>query len=132
MNSRLDELQAAILRVKLSSLEGDNARRRELADEYTQALSHAKVILPHVRPGAGHVYHQYVIRAAARDLLRAELDTQGIGTSIHYPAPVHLQPAYRGRVRHDNLDRTEAIAREILSLPMYPELDPEAIRKMRF
>jgi dTDP-4-amino-4,6-dideoxygalactose transaminase len=130
MNSRLDELQAATLRVKLRHLEADNARRRALADTYRAAWAGSELIVPPVRPGAHHVYHQFVVRSAARDRLRAHLDAQNVGTAIHYPLPVHLQPAYRGRVRHDSLHRSEAIAREILSLPMYPELDPESIKQM--
>jgi dTDP-4-amino-4,6-dideoxygalactose transaminase len=132
LNSRLDEMQAAILRVKLRYLDGENARRRELADTYERALQGTELILPRARAGACHVYHQYVIRSAARDRLRAELDAQGVGTAIHYPVPVHMQPAYRGRVRHGALDCTEAIAHEILSLPMYPELGANAITQMRF
>jgi dTDP-4-amino-4,6-dideoxygalactose transaminase len=122
MNSRLDELQAAILRVKLRSLDAENARRRELAAAYGAALADAAVGLAQCREQAVHVYHQYVIRSAHRDALRATLRDAGVGTSIHYPVPVHLQPAYRGRIRHASLDRTEEAAREILSLPMYPEL----------
>jgi dTDP-4-amino-4,6-dideoxygalactose transaminase len=132
MNSRLDELQAAILRVKLRHLEVDNSRRCALADAYRSALAASELILPGIRPGAHHVYHQFVVRSTAREQMRAGLDAQGVGTAIHYPLPVHLQPAYRGRVRHGSLARTEAIAHEILSLPMYPELDPQAITQMRF
>jgi dTDP-4-amino-4,6-dideoxygalactose transaminase len=125
-------LQAAILRVKLRHLEVDNSRRRALADAYRSALAASELILPGVRPGAHHVYHQFVVRSTAREQMRAGLDAQGVGTAIHYPLPVHLQPAYRGRVRHASLAGTEAIAHEILSLPMYPELDPQAITQMRF
>lgn len=121
MNSRLDELQAAILRVKLRYLDGENERRRQLAEAYGRALECTGLILP--RSGdTVHAWHQYVIRAAERDRLRAFLSSQGIGTLIHYPVPVHLQPAYRGRVRHAVLARTEQVVREILSLPMFPEL----------
>lgn len=121
MNSRLDELQAAILRVKLRYLDGENERRRRIAEAYGRALEGTGLVLP--RSGDGvHAWHQYVIRALERDRLRAFLSDHGIGTLIHYPVPVHLQPAYRGRVRHAMLGRTEQVVREILSLPMYPEL----------
>jgi dTDP-4-amino-4,6-dideoxygalactose transaminase len=132
LNSRLDELQAAILRIKLRYLDGENARRRALAAVYEEILAGTEIGLPQCAAGAVHVYHQYVIRTRGRDELRARLDAQGVGTAIHYPVPVHMQPAYRGRVRCGALDRTEAAVREILSLPMYPELDPEHIRRIRF
>jgi dTDP-4-amino-4,6-dideoxygalactose transaminase len=122
LNSRLDELQSAILRIKLRHLDAENARRQALADVYGAALGTTDLILPRARGGARHVYHQYVIRSAARDRLRSTLAAHDVGTAIHYPVPVHLQPAYAGRVRQASLDRTEMVAREILSLPMYPEL----------
>jgi dTDP-4-amino-4,6-dideoxygalactose transaminase len=122
LNSRLDELQAAILRVKLRYLDVENARRRRIAAAYDVELSETGVRLPSCAAGAVHVYHQYVIRSDARDALRAGLRRHDIDTLIHYPMPVHLQPAYRGRVRHGALDRTERAAAQILSLPMFPEL----------
>ena len=125
LNSRLDELQAAILRVKLRHLEAENARRREIAARYRAALSRMELELPSCAAGAVHAYHQYVIRAAMRDTLRAILRQREVDTLIHYPAPVHLQPAYSGRVRHMPLDRTETAAGRILSLPMFPELTGE-------
>lgn len=128
LNSRLDEIQAAILRVKLPHLDADNRRRAELAALYDRALGDLPLILP-VRSARGtHVFHQYVIRSRQRDRLRAGLAERGIGTNIHYPVPVHLQPAYHGRLRHgpSGLGRTEAAAKEILSLPLYPQLDDQA------
>jgi dTDP-4-amino-4,6-dideoxygalactose transaminase len=122
MNSRLDEMQAAILRIKLRHLHAENARRREIAAVYHGALSQTGLTLPGCAANALHVYHQYVVRSAARDTLRATLREHDIDTLIHYPVPVHLQPAYRGRIRHAALDRTEAAAAQILSLPMFPEL----------
>lgn len=122
MNSRLDELQAAILRVKLRYLDAENARRREVAAAYQKALSGTGLQLPGCAAGALHVYHQYVIRSGARDSLRAALREHEIDTLIHYPVPVHLQPAYRGRVRSADLEQTEAAAAQVLSLPMFPEL----------
>jgi dTDP-4-amino-4,6-dideoxygalactose transaminase len=122
MNSRLDELQAAILRVKLRYLDGENARRRELAAVYCVALAGSGLNLPQCGAGALHVYHQYVVRSPRRDALRTMLREQGIHTLVHYPVPVHLQPAYRDRLAHGSLAATEAAANEVLSLPMYPEL----------
>jgi len=123
MNSRLDELQAAVLGVKLPHLHTDNARRAGIAARYDAGLRAADLVTPPRRPGAGHVFHQYVIRCARRDDLRASLQALGIGTLIHYPVPVHLQPAYQGRVPVAGaLAHTEAACREILSLPMFPEL----------
>jgi dTDP-4-amino-4,6-dideoxygalactose transaminase len=126
LNSRLDELQAAILRAKLRYLDAENARRRGLASLYGEMLAAADVRLPSIRPNVTHVYHQYVVRSGRRDSLQAYLRTQGIGTLIHYPVPVHAQPAYAGRTRiGEGLPHTEAAAREILSLPMFPELGDE-------
>jgi len=124
MNSRLDSLQAAILGVKLGSLAADNARRRTIADRYDSGLAKLPLMLPKRRTGSTHVFHQYVIRLAERDSLRDWLHAAGIGTGIHYPVPVHLQPAYRGRlaIGPSGLDVTERAARQILSLPIYPQL----------
>jgi dTDP-4-amino-4,6-dideoxygalactose transaminase len=125
-NSRLDELQAAILRVKLKYLDSANARRREIAEAYSAALAGTGLRLPRCAPDAVHVHHQYVVRSGCRDAVRESLRARGIGTLVHYPVPVHLQPAYRGRIDHEPLDRTEAAALEILSLPMYSELSRDA------
>jgi dTDP-4-amino-4,6-dideoxygalactose transaminase len=123
LNSRLDELQAAVLRVKLRYLDTENTRRRALATAYSRLFASTDLVLPNAAPDVCHIYHQYVVRSRERDEFRARLDSRGITTAIHYPVPVHLQPAYRGRVRQASLSQTEAIAGQILSLPMYPELD---------
>jgi dTDP-4-amino-4,6-dideoxygalactose transaminase len=127
-NSRLDELQAAILRVKLSRLDADNQKRRELAERYDSALAGLPLILPQRRPDSKHVFHLYVVRAAERDRLHAHLREAGVGALIHYPVPIHRQHAYAGRIRGgEQLPETERASREVLSLPMYPELsDAEA------
>ncbi|HEX2187215.1 MAG TPA: DegT/DnrJ/EryC1/StrS family aminotransferase [Chloroflexota bacterium] len=132
INSRLDELQAAILRVKLRHLDEGNERRRRLAAVYGETLRDvAEVTLPVEASWGHHVYHLYVIRARRRDALREALRAQGIGTQIHYPQPVHRQPAY-----HDlgygpgSLPETERAAGEILSLPLYPELPPDDARRV--
>jgi len=129
INSRLDPIQAAILGVKLGSLAADNARRRTIADRYDSSLAKLPLALPKRRPQTTHVFHQYVIRLAERDALREWLRAAGIGTGIHYPEPVHLQPAYRGRLAAgpSGLGVTERAARQILSLPMYPQITEEMI-----
>lgn len=126
-NSRLDEIQAAVLRVKLKFLDVDNSRRIELASAYARELESIPALtLPKERPGAKQVFHLYVIRSSQREGLRAHLGKNGIGSLIHYPVPVHQQPAYtdyapdEGELRH-----TELAAQEVLSLPMYPELSSE-------
>jgi len=122
-NSRLDEVQAAVLRVKLRYLDADNAMRARRAQDYDQALRGIQVIKPKRRADATHVYHLYVIRCSERDELRTWLKAHGVGVLIHYPVPIHLQPAYQGRLRGgDNLPETERAARQVLSLPMYPEV----------
>jgi dTDP-4-amino-4,6-dideoxygalactose transaminase len=119
-NTRLDELQAAILRIKLKYLDKDNAKRTKIAKLYEEQLRHTGLILPKQRKNTQHVYHLYVVRSDKRDELLAFLKEKGIGASVHYPAPVHLQPAYnRGQ---NNLSETERVVKGILSLPMYPEL----------
>jgi dTDP-4-amino-4,6-dideoxygalactose transaminase len=132
VNSRLDEMQAAILRVRLPYLDSGNLRRLEIAAAYDRGLIDTGLTLPCKRPGASHVYHQYVVRHHARDFLKARLKEKGIGTNVHYPLPVHRQPAYAGRLDIDpgGLGITDAVAREVLSLPMYPELDDSKIARI--
>lgn len=130
MNSRLDELQAAILRVKLQHLEQWNTERRALAAAYATCLP-AQLSKPIERPGCFHVYHLYVVRTPQRDALRAALQAVGIGTAIHYPVPIHQQPAYQdGSARWRDLRATEQLAQEILSLPLYPSLTVEAVQQV--
>jgi len=124
VNSRLDELQAAILRVKLRDLDANNARRAAIAARYDAALAAGAVATAPWRvPETGHVFHQYVMRTARRDAVRTELAGRGIDTAIHYPVPIHLQPAYAGRVTlgPSGCAATAVVAHEILSLPMFPE-----------
>ena len=123
LNSRLDELQAAILSVKLAHLDADNARRRAIAAQYDALLAGGPVETPWVAPDVEPVYHLYVVRTPERDALMAHLAAQGVGTLVHYPTPTHLQDAYRGLgLGPGALPQAEAAAREVLSLPMYPEL----------
>lgn len=132
LNSRLDELQAAILRVKLARLAEDNARRRHIAAAYDRALDGTDLEAPKIRPDAQHVYHLYVLRTAKRDALKTALQARGVMTAIHYPAAVHQQPAYAGRaaIGPTGLRRTEALMPTILSLPMFPELTDEQVRRV--
>ena len=132
VNSRLDELQAAILRVKLRALPAENARRRALAQLYSAGLAATPLRLPRVRENAEHVFHQYVVRTDRRDALLQHLQARGIPAAIHYPQPVHLQPAYAGRTATGagGLAETERACREILSLPIHPQLGDEAVARV--
>lgn len=122
-NSRLDELQAAILRVKLPALDADNEKRRQIAARYDAELRGLPLEVPARRPETNHVFHLYVVRAQGRDRLQEHLKAAGVGALVHYPVPIHLQKAYLGKVRGgESLPETERAAREVLSLPMYPEL----------
>jgi len=126
LNSRLDELQAAILRVKLRYLDKENSKRQALASAYNEKLLSSNLILPVCNSDFTHVYHQYVVRSSRRDALREYLQKNGIGTLIHYPVPVHQQPAYRESLRcAPSMENTERAVKEIISLPIYPELKPE-------
>jgi dTDP-4-amino-4,6-dideoxygalactose transaminase len=127
-NSRLDELQAAILRVKLRHLEAANAARRRAAELYREALTGTPVEPPPERPGSHHVYHLFVVRTDRRDELRGHLSREGIETAVHYPVPVHQQPAYRELAPAAGLPVTEQLAGRVLSLPMHPRLSEEALR----
>lgn len=126
-NSRLDELQAAILRVRLRYLDEENDARRHLASTYAAALGDLPIRRPLPRHDCRHVYHLYVIRTERRDALRDYLKARGIGTAIHYPVPVHLQPAYAHLgYGPGSLPVTESAAYSVLSMPMYPDLPLES------
>src|SRR6266568_4282907 len=123
VNSRLDELQAAFLRVRLRRLDAENARRRELAAAYRERLGGIEGLrLPAADREAEHVYHLFVVRSPRRDALAAGLDARGIATMVHYPRPPHLQPAYAGAALRAPLPVSEALAGEVLSLPLWPAL----------
>jgi dTDP-4-amino-4,6-dideoxygalactose transaminase len=132
LNSRLDELQAAVLRTRLPFLSASNQRRAAIAAAYDQGFAHTGLALPTVRPGTSHVYHQYVIRHPEREQIRVRLAEYGIGTNVHYPVPVHLQPAFREYcdIAPSGLPETETAAREVLSLPMFAELDDAAVERV--
>ena len=128
LNSRLDELQAAVLRVKLRHLDAWTARRRQLAARYSAALSGSGVNLPFEKSGLQPVYHLYVIATPERDALRAHLKERGIETLVHYPVPIHLQEAYAGMgCAAGSFPNAECLARQILSLPLYPEMDDDTV-----
>jgi dTDP-4-amino-4,6-dideoxygalactose transaminase len=130
-NSRLDEIQAAVLRIKLRNLDQANSRRREIAEFYTSALHGIPVVLPQARPGAEHVFHLYVIRVKNRESLMAYLSEKGIECGIHYPLPIHKQDAYRSRIKTGkSMSVTENLSQEVVSLPMYPELKNEEMIKV--
>jgi dTDP-4-amino-4,6-dideoxygalactose transaminase len=134
-NSRLDELQAAVLRVKLAHLEKNNQERIRIAKSYHERLREiAGLALPFTAPETTHVYHQYVVRCAetpVRNRLMAHLSAQGIQTAVHYPVPVHLQPAYAHRLSGSrSLPLTEDVCRKILSLPLFPELTEEQVAQV--
>jgi len=122
-NSRLDELQAAILRVKLRHLDADNSKRKAIASLYSDALASANVILPATREGAEAVFHLYVLRTRQREALIKSMGLQEIQPGIHYPLPIHHQSAYKDRIKTScSMSITDMLSHEVLSLPMYPEL----------
>ncbi len=131
MNSRLDELQAAILRVKLRHLDEGNLRRRELARVYCEKLHGSCLRLPSSPQNGVHAWHLFVVAHQHRDGLMGFLRERGIGTGIHYPVPVHLQPAYQARLPlRLPLPNTEKAAAQVLSLPLYPELPVESAKRV--
>jgi len=127
-NRRLDTIQAAILRVKIRYLDEWNAARREHAQTYGDLLSNSRAALCVEPDYAESVYHLYVIRVPNRDALRESLHENGVSTGIHYPVPIHRQPAYQDLgYAEGSLPVTESYAEQILSLPMYPELDHDSV-----
>ncbi len=127
-NSRLDELQAAILRVRLARLAGENRRRDELARQYLAALKDTPLQLPVIAAGRTHTWHQFVVRTPKRDALQAHLAKQDILCGVLYPMPIHRQPAY-----HDvslSLPRTEQACAEVLSLPLHPGLSDADVARV--
>ena len=127
-NSRLDELQAAILRIKLRHLDSDNSKRQKIAVQYSKMLAGQSLNLPATRENVEQVFHLYVIRTDKRHELIEHLKSHDIHAGIHYPMPVHMQPAYKTRIRTAvSMRVTEMLAEEVLSLPMYPELESQQI-----
>jgi len=131
LNTRLDEIQTAILNVKLPYLLGDNKRRRKIADVYNQNLQGTGYLLPTTADDTVHTWHQYVIQTDNRDDLSAFLHQNGVGCGIHYPQAVHQQPAYRNRLLGaEHLPITEALVPRILSLPMFPQLPLDDVKRV--
>lgn len=126
-NSRLDEIQAAILSIKLKQLDQDNARRREIASRYLSEIRNPGVRLPYVAPYGEHVWHLFVVRVRDRDRFRKFLFDRGIETAVHYPIPPHKQQAYK-EWNHLSFPITEAIHREVVSLPLYPGLQDSDVK----
>ena len=130
-NSRLDELQATILRIKLKHLDEDNQKRRDIAEFYYDKLSELPILLPSIRSNAESVFHLFVIQVENRDSLLSFLKEDGIIAGIHYSLPVHMQPAYNDRViKSEDMAVTESIVQKVVSLPIYPELSKNDLNKI--
>jgi dTDP-4-amino-4,6-dideoxygalactose transaminase len=121
INSRLDEIQAAVLSVKLKYVDEENEQRRMIAKRYRSEITNPKLILPEVADEEAHVWHLFVLRTKERDALQAHLKEKGIETLIHYPVPPHKQPAYK-EWNEQSYPITEEIHNTILSIPLYPTL----------
>ncbi|WP_395747514.1 DegT/DnrJ/EryC1/StrS family aminotransferase [Prosthecobacter sp.] len=126
VNSRMDELQAAVLRVKLGALRANIEQRRKLAAQYDARLGGSRVVTaPRVRKGCEHAYHQYVVRAERRDALMKHLQQEQIPAAVHYPLPLHRQPAFGGS--QDSLLESERAAEMVISLPLHPYMSEDAV-----
>lgn len=132
LNSRLDELQAAVLATKLSVLDAQNDRRRAIAAAYSAGLTDSAVVPPAVSANVRHVFHLYVVTTERRDEIKSALGGSGVGAAVHYPVPAHLHGGYRAltRIPSTGLPVTERLARQVLSLPMYPELHDSHVAKV--
>ncbi len=128
-NSRLDEIQAAVLQVKLGWLDRENARRREIAAAYGAGIRNDAIIVPR-RGGEEDVVHLFVVRCAQREALRAHLAAAGVRTDVHYPIPDHRQPAFAARYGGVSLPATEALAAEVLTLPAHPALREDEVARV--
>ena len=128
LNSRLDEMQAAILRVKLKHLPRFTAARRAHAARYRELLAGAKLELPFEHGKGGHIYHQFTVRTAQRDTAKKALADAGVASGVYYPIPLHKQPVFEKEYGRLSLPVSEAAAREVLSLPIYPQLADEQLR----
>jgi len=130
-NYRLDTIQATVLRVKLPHTLGWNETRRTLASRYNELLANSDLQTPAAMPYAKHVYHVYAVRTRKREVLRQGLETHGIGVKIHYPLPIHLQPAYAELgYKEGSFPYSEKASKEVLSLPIYPQLSNTTIEKI--
>ena len=129
VNSRLDEIQAALLRVKLRHLDGDVALRRRVARRYRDSIRHPQIALPEVAHEEQHAWHLFVVRCHRRDALQRHLQAQGVQSQVHYPVPPHRQPAY-AELREAWLPLTERLHEEVLSLPLGPSLGEDAVARV--
>ena len=129
-SSRLDELQAALLRVKVKRLPHWNETRRRIAQRYAELLAGLPVALPVERPPAWHTYHQFTLRTAKRDALAATLSELGVGTTIHYPSTIPTQPAFSGMDSPNSCPCAEQAAGEVLCLPCFPELTDDEVARV--
>ena len=130
-NSRLDELQAAVLRIKLKYLDLDNQKRRNLAAFYYDKLSSLPIVLPIIRSNVESVFHLFVIQVEKPESLLNFLKKEGIIAGVHYPLPVHLHPAYENRIlTAQDMSVTKSLVKKIISLPMYPELSNSDAKKV--
>ena len=131
VNSRLDELQAAILRVKLRQLDNRNQKRRAIAERYRAAAASTGLVMPCLIPDTTHAMHLFVLESDDRDRLAVHLSEAGVVTTLHYPVPVHRQPAYVGRIAGaDRLPVTEALYQRILTIPCHPDLTDEQVQRV--
>ncbi len=129
-NSRLDELQAEILRIKLKRIDKYNQQRHTNACKYTKALTELGITTPNESPDSTHVYHQYTIQDSRRDKIHAALSEQNIASAIYYPKGLHQQVAFTNNEPEASLPITEKVSSNCLSLPMYPELSSEQIERV--
>ena len=129
MNSRLDEMQAAILRARLPLLPDWTSRRRELASQYRSRLTGQRTVVVPPLADSGHVYHLFPVRSIARDIVQSTLRAAGIETLIHYPVPIPRQPALASQDPTD-CPVANRVCNEILSLPLYPSLPADAIERV--
>jgi len=132
MNSRLDEVQAAILRVKLSYLDSLNERRQEIAKMYLNGILRTDIVLPEIRENGSHVYHLFVLNVNERDQFREKMLNFGVSTAVHYPRPVHQQPAYSGRLKLPvaGLPVTDELSNRIVSIPIFPEMSNDMVERV--
>jgi len=132
VNSRLDPIQAAVLNVRLDHLSSENARRREIARQYDRGMPVPHLTLPVESEGCRHVYHQYVVRTAYRGELIRHMSSAGIFPQIHYPFPVHQQPAYAARCREGepDLSLTDELCGQVLSIPVHPAMDDQEVGRV--
>ena len=128
-NSRLDELQAAMLRVKLKYVDEDSRLRRGVATRYREGIRHPAIAVPSAAREEAHAWHLFVVRCGHRDALQRHLLAHGIQTQVHYPLPPHLQPAYR-TLPHARLPLTERLHGEVLSLPISPTLSDRQVQRV--